>query len=522
MSAMTGVKEETTGLIRTDNYIPGVGYAHTVDFTQAERGSDMWLFGKTVDIQNTIDKLIVLLSPAANTRTWYEIDPDNYRMTVYSSIPTQISYRLTAPRFDHALWSNYNDNPESTGFLLDDNELSGKGELTPDPVADFSQYEFEEVANGYQLKNENGTVVAGFEAIANLIAANIKVGALDAKDIMTEGFVAFQGTIDNLLVTSGLVSPNIQTSVISPLAEETDVTIQIGNIATDSGKLSVENALGEEVALIDVEGNASFSGELTATRIVADEIIGGNTMTREEIEALLAQAESDQQVINDSTITDVNTASESMSSEELTVSRLFVTETLATTSISITNTITLGNDMVISSSTLDESVNSIDTIARPLALQSLAMAPVEIMAGKVTIDTDGNMTILGNLNVAGKIEANVLGLQAQTPEQKLLELQNAEGAIVASVDASGSAVFDGIETKTIKGTEEARGAVDILPAQETIRIEKTWNSTPSAVLVSPSYRTQAWVTDISETGFTINVSETPAEGIQKLFWWAIW
>ena len=121
-----------------------------------------------------------------------------------------------------------------------------------------------------------------------------------------------------------------------------------------------------------------------------------------------------------------------------------------------------------------------------------------------------------------KIEANVLGLQAQTPEQKLLELQNAEGAIVASVDASGSAVFDGIETKTIKGTEEARGAVDILPAQETIRIEKTWDSTPSAVLVSPSYKTQAWVTDVSKTGFTINVSETPTEGIQKLFWWAIW
>ena len=95
-------------------------------------------------------------------------------------------------------------------------------------------------------------------------------------------------------------------------------------------------------------------------------------------------------------------------------------------------------------------VNSIDTLSAPLKLQSLALAPVEIMAGLVKIDTKGNVEIAGNLFVAGKVEASGLTLKAQESEEpdsgKLLSLIDLEGSEVANVDASGSAEFAQLAT----------------------------------------------------------------------------
>ncbi|MEK7470867.1 MAG: hypothetical protein AAB622_02625, partial [Patescibacteria group bacterium] len=94
-----------------------------------------------------------------------------------------------------------------------------------------------------------------------------------------------------------------------------------------------------------------------------------------------------------------------------------------------------------------------------LKIQSLAMAPVEIMAGLVTIDTLGNVIIAGNLavggslDVAGRINSSGLtlkdtfkgqALQATnaTASASLLSLQDADGKQVSWVDASGSAKFN--------------------------------------------------------------------------------
>ncbi|MCK4588209.1 hypothetical protein KAT60_00140, partial [Candidatus Woesebacteria bacterium] len=281
MAGMIGVKEEISGVVKTNQYIPGVGYKHTIDFTNQERGSDLWLFSKATDIGKHIDHLVVLLSSSGNTRSWYEIDKENYLLSIYTSQPTSVSYRLTAPRFDAADWSNYNTNPESFGFVLDDDGLIGTGE-TNQEIPGLSDYEIFTENARYKIRTISGEIIEGIEAFAGLAVANIKAGAIETTDLVvsssafitdtlragavettsiaTDTFLAFQGTVDNLLITNGLISPVIETSMISPLADS-DIVIDLENTSPDStessfGKLLIEGVDDEVVASIDAEGNA--------------------------------------------------------------------------------------------------------------------------------------------------------------------------------------------------------------------------------------------------------------------------
>jgi hypothetical protein len=494
MAGMIGVKEETAGIIETNQYVPGVGYRHIIDFTNQERGSDLWLFSKATDIGKHIDDLIVLLSPSGNARSWYEVDKDNYTLSIYTSKPTSVSYRLTAPRFDAADWSNYNTNPESFGFVIEDDELIGTGEYSQ-VIPTLSDYEIFTENTEYKIRTISGEIVEGIEAFAGLAVANIKAGAIEVTDLTvrssayiadtlragavetthlaTDTFLAFQGTIDNLLITNGLVSPVIETEMISPIADS-DLVIDLNNSDPSStepsfGELIIKGVDEQEVVSIDAEGNATFSGtleskevktkELVADRIYVDEIISKSSpsdespVTIEQIEELLRQSQEDQELLADATDSNIFTATDSASLEELVLGQLYVTGQAAMNTLSVSTSLTVGSDFVVQSFVDEDGtiINSLDTLSAPLKLQSLAMAPLEIMAGKVKIDTEGNVEITGNLYVAGQIEASGLTLKGNDSENNssfgnLLSLVNTEGTEVASIDASGSAQFATIET----------------------------------------------------------------------------
>lgn len=97
-------------------------------------------------------------------------------------------------------------------------------------------------------------------------------------------------------------------------------------------------------------------------------------------------------------------------------------------------------------------------------------------------------------------------------------------------NASGSAKFTSVATNNLEitsqegrvlGNENIRDAAAILPGETTINVQKDWQAQPASILVSPTYNAQAWVTNLSATGFTINVNTSP-EDTQTIFWWAIW
>jgi cytoskeletal protein CcmA (bactofilin family) len=430
-------------------------------------------------------------------------------------------------------------------------------------------------SGNYQLTNtSNGSVINQIAALGELVAGNIKAGLIQTTDFIAQNitagavtastvvadnltatsstvqelaansFTAFQGTIDHMLITSGLVAGNIQTKLISPLADETNVTVQVGSEATPSGQFVIQNASGSAVATIDNTGNATFSGTVSSNQLsvesnasISGTLYADNIKSRslDDIQALLTQVQADQSLLSQASSWNIDTATNSANLSQLAVSDLYITNQAAIDSLSVTKTVTVGTDLVFSSTTDSQQsiVNSIDTLSAPLRIQSLAMAPVEIMNGLVTIDTKGNVQIAGDLYVAGRIHSSGLTLEPEptgtdlvngeaTESAQLLTLQNNQGSIVASIDASGSAVFTNIQTQKITGSDEDRGSVEILPAEDSKIIQREWTSTPSAVLVSTSYKTQAWVTDTGENGFTVHVSDSPLDAPGKIYWWALW
>jgi len=97
MSGMTGVKEETTGIIRLTKG------KYVLELANAAEGSDLWLFNKTTNLsQEGLGGVTVLLTPNFDGKAWYEKNKTGTSITIYGSAKTgEVSYRLTAPRFDH-------------------------------------------------------------------------------------------------------------------------------------------------------------------------------------------------------------------------------------------------------------------------------------------------------------------------------------------------------------------------------------------------------------------------------------
>jgi len=443
--------------------------------------------------------------------------------------------------------------------------------LFQDKIQTFANFLTQKLANGtYQLKTTSGEIVGGFESVANFIAANINTGSIVAKDTTTNSFTSFQATIDNLLIKGGLVSPQVKTALISPLPNKTDVTVQIGKTGTSDGKFAVKNTQGDEVASIDTSGNATFSGTLesdnvktndvVAGKIYADEIVARNGyfsnlasntnsgVTLEEIENLLKQAEEDQKLLNSANDWSVKTSTSSANLDNIAAKNLYVTGATALNSLSVTSSISLGTDLVFESSisgTNESITSSINTLTGPLQIQSLALAPVEIMNGLVRIETNGDVAIGGNLFVAGNIDAGGLtlrqGSDAQTATQSgFLKILGADGTEVGSVDASGSAKFNSLETgrlvvagsnnasQTINAqgeieTNAIAGVATLKGGETAITIRNSAINSYTLVYVTPTSTTQNKVLYVKSKGdgfFTAGFSSSLPIDVE-FNWWVV-
>ncbi len=299
----------------------------------------------------------------------------------------------------------------------------------------------------FKLTDSNGNTVDKLSGLTALI---------------TNTFNALQGTVDNLLVKAGLVSPEVLTRDIKPLAGEKDINITLGT-ATESGNLAIKNANGEVAATIDSSGNATFggqinsenasvSGALYANTIYADQIISkegkfGDTstntlggITREEIEDLLNSVEQNQNLVSQSQNWSTNTATSSAALNELSLKNLYVTGITALDSLSINNNVFIGGELAISKLTVDgNSILTLDTLDSPLSIQSTASQPLYIMAGKVKVDTTGNVQILGDLAVGGVLSASAINI-AEDPNATVSgEILNSQATAGAASIASSSA-----------------------------------------------------------------------------------
>jgi hypothetical protein len=242
LPSMTGVKEETTGVVNTSELIPGVGYRSIIDFSNPSIGSDIWLFSKATDLKNNINSLVVLLDPSGNVRVWYDLDIANFKLSIFSSAPSRVSYRLTAPRFDTATWGNTRTGGV-TGFNLDPliTPIPPSGPISTPSADGLAGYSIVPTASIsgvlYALKDSIGQFIFNVGTYSQAAIANLKTGLF-------------------------------QVDTITPLASTSaGITLKLGN----NQQFAITNNVGTPSATFDSIGNATIAGTLTTNNLLVNQ-----------------------------------------------------------------------------------------------------------------------------------------------------------------------------------------------------------------------------------------------------------
>jgi len=365
------------------------------------------------------------------------------------------------------------------------------------------------------INQKTNQIIKNVGAFANLIVANIKAGRIETQELVST--VADINSINSDQIETNRIS----LSEISISSESNNIILNLENQnSTESafGKLIIKGEEGQEVASIDAQGNASFAGilESAGLQVKNDATISG-TLYAEDIitkdgrfsdllsaslsatyitqnitniyqvatssanqtpedQSIASENATDSALLADESITDSTESSSSaiMSEEEINnlINEILASspeiasqaalaenieisptgdllamdyQTLNVDSLNIGNTLTIAND-------------SLNSIAGPLYLQNLGLGGVDILAGKIVIDQQGNTVFESNVTIKGKLAVNDITPVENDLTFDLGKTETSIGStnpsdfgnilvkginneVVASIDASGSAQF---------------------------------------------------------------------------------
>jgi len=490
MASMIGIKEETVGKVATmtENYIEGLGYRTLIKFDQQEIGSDLWLFNKTTNIQSNIDKLSVLLTPEGQAKAWYEVDKTNKILAIYSSTPTNITYRLTAPRFDSYKWSNLRTSA-SVGHLINDSRVyDDTNGIFANPVT--SPELIQKVDGTYALKInsvENKEVASFMKSII----ANLQAGAAVIANLVTDN-----------LETSNLT---VKTKLISPLADIDQLkTID----ATISGTLYADNIKSETVDNLRTEINLLDKKYSTASGILAD------LEARYSTYSSLFGA----------------TSSAIISGDPLALSPLakttpIIPSDLALNSLNVHTLIT--NDMLANGAIFTQSISAFDT---DLYIQPTGDKLVYISNKLMILDPDGKVVVNGDLLVTGNLLSKSLDTQTATVSGTLAVGSSTiatESARFTELTTDGLIIASGNNSSSGSGSTQTNtnatiGTGTITANTTEINILNTKITDTTLIYVTPTSDTGGEVLYVkskqSGVGFTIAIAKKSTADISFNFW----
>ncbi len=294
--------------------------------------------------------------------------------------------------------------------------------------------------------------------------------------VMIEGIKELNSRTEKIINQARIVSPVVETKLLSPIPDS-DLTVKLAQ----NSKFKVQNEKDEEVASIDSVGNATFSGTLTADEVIANNVKATNL---DEIEAVLKKAEAD-----------IAQLALGTNNQPLTV----------TSDLSIAHSLAIGADLVIQN-------NSFDTLKEPLRLQSLAMAPIEMMAGTFRIETNGDVTIIGNIHIAGNLEA----------EEAKFDKTTTNKLVIASTSEESTQPLSGVSAGVIE-TNATVGTAKIASGSAEITIKNPRVTDYTLVYVTPTTSTKNQVLFIKSKRagqFTVGFEEA-ISGEVEFNWWII-
>lgn len=298
-----------------------------------------------------------------------------------------------------------------------------------------------------------------------------------------------------------LLTPEVKTTLISPIAN-TDLVIDLDpENATQSSKLAIQGINDEEVASIDAGGNANFIGTVSSEELVVnnDATVSGilyadniESKRLEDIEDLLQEFEENQSLLTQVSSWDINTATESaefanLIANSLQTNDLFVAGQAAIASLFVNDNFT---------------VNNINSLESPLQIQSLAATPLEIMAGKIIVDTNGDTKFLGNVEIAGDLTIN-----------NIIVANN-----IDPIATDSASIIDGqINSNSTAGKATLSANTDI------IRINNNKVNQNTLIYITPITSTQnkvLYVKSKNDGYFEVGFSETLDSDVE-FNWWII-
>jgi len=170
--------------------------------------------------------------------------------------------------------------------------------------------------------------------------------------------------------------------------------------------------------------------------------------------------------------------------------------------------------------------NSLNSLSAPLRIQSLAMAPIEIMAGKIRIETNGDVKINANLYVAGKIESESVKTKEITTERLVIAATNTSGESSSAQSPTSGEPGLTPEVSSASGIikSNAVAGTAVIPAGlAELEIENSKIENSSLIYVTPTSTTENNVLFVKskETGkFTVGFTD-PINIDVTFNWWVI-
>ena len=302
-------------------------------------------------------------------------------------------------------------------------------------------------SNGYSVSNTQNQTVTDIGAFFEVIAANIKTGLLNASEVITSSLIV---TTDTIIVNGqslkdyivsvvredNIVSPvqtnEISTNVISPLGESLIVRLATPSAEIQNPEFIIQDSSGSAIAIIDDQGNASFSGTLSSENLE----INNNASISGILRARSIIAESIEGFINIASFSAQLAYVPNLQAEQgLFNQGLMVFGATSLSDLSVVGQLSIGGTFFITE-------NSIEALGTDLSLQSLRQGGLSIMGGLVYIDTDGNLKVQGNVSITGKLAVNII---SPLPTSDLV-INNASGSGVLSVNQTGDIVASGSGT----------------------------------------------------------------------------
>jgi len=291
--SMTGVKEETTGIIKLNQKLEGKDYYFAeINFNTLEEGSDLWLFSKVTNLKKNLDKLAVLLTPAKRAKVWYQVDPENFKLYFFADRETVISYRLTAPRFDFEKWKNYLGEGEEGMKIEDDGSL----------VSSSTIYQFAEE------NNEEG-ILEKIKEVFEKLGFFIENGIAKIKEIITEKLTANIIVTDQLCIGQTCIDEETLKKILSknnalpispsiPEQPESSSTSTTSDQSTTTASTTntIENPTTTENAIATSSENSENSQNVSSTN---EEV---ETTTQQETEISQESFEEEESIVQDETL----------------------------------------------------------------------------------------------------------------------------------------------------------------------------------------------------------------------------